>query len=197
MMTTNWLRLGVIGLTVLLSACSTAIKNEAGKEVTGYSCCNIRIHQGWIISDTFVSSFLLPFGQQMSLDKVYKTNYAYGYIGKTHVGFWNKLATTSEQTEQWVKSMVVNKDPRVEFATFPPEIRSAITNSKVRMGMTKEQVKMSLGIPSLFETPNLELSRWSYWVSDNAWEVQIHFDAQGRVSDIVGNEMAIYAVEAQ
>jgi SmpA / OmlA family len=197
MMTRNWLKLGVIGFSISLTACGSAIKNEAGKEVTGYSCCNIRVYQGWIISDTYVSGYLHPFGEKITLDKVYKTNYAYGYIGKAHVGFWNKIATTSEETEKWVKSMVVSKDPRVEYATFPAPIRSAIANSKVRMGMTKEQVKMSLGIPSLGETPDLDSMRWSYWVSDNAWEVQIHFDAQGRVNDIVGNEMAIYAVEAQ
>jgi SmpA / OmlA family len=197
MTTKNLRKLGLIALVYMLTACGTAIKNEAGKEFTGYSCCNIRVYQGWIISDTFLSGYLLPFGEKVTLEKVYKVFYAYGYIGKTHVGFWNKIANTPEETEKWAKSMVVSQDPRIEFASYPAEVRSAIATSKVRLGMTKQQVKMSLGIPSLRETPDLEASHWTYWVSDNAWEVQIHFNAQGRVIDVVGNEMAISAVEVQ
>jgi len=85
--------------------------------------------------------------------------------------------------EAFARRYIVTEDPRAKVAQAPPKVRTAIETARVTLGMTKEQVLMALGYPISSENPNLDVSRWRYWL----WSFSpfvVHFDASNLLSRV-------------
>jgi hypothetical protein len=83
----------------------------------------------------------------------------------------------------FAKRYVVADDPTPIIATFPKKIQDAIASARVTLGMTREQVLMSVGYPVSSENHHLEEKTWRFWVSSFV-EFKVKFDDEGRVIDI-------------
>ena len=62
-------------------------------------------------------------------------------------------------------------------------MQEAIAAGKIRKGMTKEQVIVSLGMPRPDRNPDPAARKWIYFASETA-EFDIDFDESDRVQDI-------------
>jgi outer membrane protein assembly factor BamE (lipoprotein component of BamABCDE complex) len=63
-------------------------------------------------------------------------------------------------------------------------VQAAIRDGQILLGMTKEQVTVSLGYPRLDKTASLDDARWFY----TTWQDEIYaveFDAEQRVRRVV------------
>ena len=77
-----------------------------------------------------------------------------------------------------------------------------------QLGMTRDQVLVSLGYPATNRTPSLQGKEWTYWYNPNAqpwynsWATyRVVFDDTGKVSEVVGRpaptaELAIRNADA-
>ena len=75
---------------------------------------------------------------------------------------------------------VVSHNPQRRLRAAPPEVQQAVRASRVRVGMTREQVAMSLGYPIANETPGLQNRVWKYWRSRGE-EFHVIFNRRGTV----------------
>jgi hypothetical protein len=72
-------------------------------------------------------------------------------------------------------------------------VRRAVSAGKVAIGMTREQVIVSLGYPPAHETPSLDVDRWKYW-HGKLDPFLVVWDAQGRVRDVIADPQIRSAV---
>ena len=149
-----------------------------------YTCCNIH-YAGEDISDAnyYVGS-TLPLGtpaQVQDAGRGYVALRADGRIFK----LYHQYGREQESFRQYLDKILLSEDPKTKLASFPPDVQKAIENSRVEVGMTKEQVLMSLGYPPTHRTPSTSSNRWTYWYYH--WDhYRVVFDDTGKVSRIVG-----------
>ena len=71
-------------------------------------------------------------------------------------------------------------------AALAKKIQDAIAHAQIVLGMSREQVLMSVGYPVSSENHNLEDKTWRFWLS-SFQEFRVRFDDNGRVSDVEGD----------
>lgn len=94
--------------------------------------------------------------------------------------------------EAFAHRYVVAQDPTPGLASAPSAVQQAVRRGRVRVGMTRAQVAMSLGYPVSSETQSLDDALWKYWVTDEA-EYHVVFDAGGKLSDVRSLDPALRA----
>ena len=80
----------------------------------------------------------------------------------------------------------MSDDPAAKIATYPKKIQDAIARAQIVLGMTREQVLMSVGYPVSSENHNLADKTWRFWLS-SFQEFRVRFDDSGRVTDVEGD----------
>lgn len=175
------------GTAVLFSACKQVdVKPEEQPALlSGYTCCNFRYDKDWINDGNYAQLPMIPAGSPIKVT-------SYGRY-RAHVDIDGKpfrlgldYGRDRETTEQWVARLVVKDDPKAKLATYPPLVRKAIQNGQVMVGMTREQVIMSLGHPLTNENPRLDAPLWRYWWSSFG-EYQVRWSTSGHVSGVTGH----------
>ena len=83
----------------------------------------------------------------------------------------------------FIQRYVIPTNPQEKLTQFPPHIQTAIRNSKITKGMTREQVIMSVGYPVASENPTLDANLWRFWLGSFS-EYRVRFDANGLVDRI-------------
>jgi hypothetical protein len=96
--------------------------------------------------------------------------------------FGQDYGRTTEPFENWIKRLVIAQDPTETIAGWSPEIRKAVKDGNVLIGMTKEQVMISLGPPLRTATPNLNAKTWRYWLTA-ASDFDIYWE-NGKVTEV-------------
>jgi outer membrane protein assembly factor BamE (lipoprotein component of BamABCDE complex) len=91
----------------------------------------------------------------------------------------------AETIEKWVAKLIVAADPRAKLAEYSLAVRKAIEGGQVMVGMSREQVIMSLGHPLTSENPRLDAPFWRYWWSSFG-EYQVHWAGE-RVAKVTGH----------
>jgi hypothetical protein len=86
----------------------------------------------------------------------------------------------------FAKRYVVADDPAAKIASYPRRIQDAIGHAQIVLGMTREQVLMSVGYPVSSENHNLEDKTWRFWLS-SFQEFRVKFDDNGWVTDVEGD----------
>jgi hypothetical protein len=145
----------------LVASCASSVAPEVLKQwrsKTLYTCCNLHYEDPAKISDAnyFVSS-TLPFGSAVVLQHM--TNKYVTFSSGAQTFTIKHEYGTNETVEQFARKLLVEVDPRERFATFSPAVRDAITDGRVEVGMTREQVLMALGYPPTHRTASLAMTR--------------------------------------
>ena len=86
----------------------------------------------------------------------------------------------------FAKRYVVAEDPRVKIAGFPKKTQDAIASARLTIGMTREQVLMSVGYPISSENHNIDDKTWKFWLTSFG-EFHVTFDDSNRVSEVSGD----------
>ena len=177
----------------LLSACAMPLQPP----VVGYTCCNLRPVDGWISSNNVQGGSMIPAGQRIRLDSIKRSYYVYGTIGGRDFALRDDAARSDADTMAWVRRVVIAQDPNVQATTWSPEVRAAVRYGRVLVGMTRSQVAMSLGYPSLNDTPDLMAAKWRYWTAAEDLPVDLVFDRDQRLVRLEGKPSAIAIVETE
>ena len=171
----------------LLSGCATRLSPP----ITGYTCCNLRPDAGWLASSNYLGGPILPAGEPVVIDTAKRNQYFYGTIGGDYISMSDDSARGKEGGQRWLRKIVVRTDPKVELASWSPEVQSAVYSAKVAVGMTRPQVLMALSYPSPNDTKDLNANTWRYWTTQEDEPVDVHFGADGAVSSLSGKPAAV------
>jgi hypothetical protein len=91
---------------------------------------------------------------------------------------------------EFLKRFVTTIDPAGSLASVSPENRKAIGEGRVKKGMTREQVFMSLGMPPVPDNPDSNSRLLTYfWGSFDA--IKLVFDKDGSLDEISGLPFAL------
>ena len=177
----------IAGTIVFLAAgCEqTNVKpDEKPSMLNGYTCCNFHYEKTWINDGNYAQLPMIPAGTPIKVTSYGRYRAYVDIEGKTF-GLGLDYGRDAETTEQWVAKLIVVNDPKAKLATYPAAVRRAIQNGHIMIGMTKEQVIMSLGYPLTSENPRLDAPFWRYWWSSFG-EYQVHWSGN-RVSKVTGH----------
>ncbi len=162
----------------------------------GFTCCNVRYDSAndWINDINYASAQLIPVGEPAKVTDYGRNRFSVIINGKP-MRFGNDYSRTLSN-EEFAKRWIVSEDPNLKIAKFPADIREAIKQAKIKKGMTKEQVTMSLGHPITSENPDTNATVWRYWVGSFD-EYQVVWDNAGRVKEIIAGATIVNRVVHQ
>lgn len=178
-------------LTIWLTGCATPIQPA----ITGYTCCNLHEHRDWVSSENEQVGEVIPFGTPVKFTTIKKKFYVYGMSGERDISLSDDLGKTEADTLRWARSLVVAEDPQKKAAGWPSDIRNALQLGRVMVGMTREQVLISLAYPPRNATPDLNSDTWRYWTAHSDSPVELVFDKQGVLKRIDGAPPAVRSLE--
>lgn len=181
-------------LAAMLAGCATPLTPQ----ITGYTCCNLRPSYDVVSSYNVQGGAILPAGEPVKLTTIKKRYHVYGTVGDTELELRDDMSSSEAETLAWVKQVVVPQSPRAQLTAWPADIQAAVQSAKVKPGMSKAQVLMSLGYPSKKETPQLDASVWHYWtLQDDDHTIQLHFDDNGLLTKLTGILAGVRAVSVE
>ena len=165
----------------------------AGGELSGYTCCNFHRDGNWISDANWgyfpkiaagTPAHILEYGDnQVTVD-----------IGGQKMTFGLDYGR-QQNLREWAQRMIVPQDPRAKLADWSATAREAVDDGIVALGMTKEQVIVSLGYPPAHATPSMNAPTWKYWY-DTHGTYEVVWDDAGRVKDVVAPPQIRYRVLA-
>lgn len=174
----------------LLAACAVRVPLD-GSDATqpralpqGFLCCNMRTDGAWIsdMNRTGPNQSIVPLGTPVA-STGYGRQTVYVKIAGMDQSIGNDYSRNLDLVS-FARRYIVEEDPRLKLAGAAPEVQRAITEAKLRRGMSREQVLMSIGYPIASENPTLATPVWRYWLTDKD-EFQVYFDNEGRVTEVV------------
>lgn len=160
------------------------VRDANKQEMAGakFTCCNLHYEQDWISDANFVSLPMIPAGARIVV-KDYGRFRANVLIEGEPMRIGLDYGRKKETQEAFVAKLIVAEDPRLRLATFEPAVRQAIERGQVAIGMTREQVLMSLGYPRTDLNPSLDAPRWVY-VTYQHEEYAVVWGPDGRVQSV-------------
>jgi len=175
------LQLSIFALALSASAFSVAEDKPAG-----FLCCNMRSDGSWISDINYDENGkkIIPVGTPIKVTGYGHYRVKVDINGKSQA-IGNDYSRDLSQ-EDFAKRYVVADDPAVKIAGFPKKIQDAIAQGRLALGMTREQVLMSVGYPVSSENHHLEDKTWRFWIN-SFQEFRVRFDDSGRVTDVEGD----------
>ncbi len=160
----------------------------------GYLCCNMRTDGKWIDDINYADSgqTIVPAGTPVKPIDVIGPHRLLVDISGGQKTLGNQYSRTLSM-EEFAKRYIVAEDPSKKLSTYSDRIRAAISSAKVTIGMTREQVAMSIGYPITTENPDPNANVWRYWRSSFS-EYRVHFDDDGKVAKVEGDPAALKQV---
>ena len=172
-----------LSLAGALAGCHTQPVVEQAPWITGYTCCNLHYDGDWISDANYADLPFIPAGTPILVTKpVWDSNRAYATIGGRPFRLGLDYGRAVQGTEQWLSTIILREDPRINNAAWALEVRQAIAQGKVLIGMTKEQAIVALGYPLPTRTPNLDSNVWRYWQNSTV-QYDVYWDNE-RVSQV-------------
>lgn len=174
----------------IAAAAAPAPAQAAGKAAgpTGFLCCNMRAYDNEIYDINYEDeeARIVPFGTPVSVIRQarYKLRLQ---AGGERLVIENHYSRDLDEA-RFLSRYVVATDPRAALAGEPEKIREAVASGRVTPGMTREQVRMSLGWPVSSENPDPEAPVWRFWLGSFD-EYQVEFGEDGRVVDLVASAL--------
>lgn len=152
----------------------------------GYLCCNLHYDGDWLSDSNFASlPDLLKAGTPVTV-LGYGKNRANIDVNGMPMRLGHDYGRDQETLDAWVNKVVVSEDPRARITSAPANVQAAIRAGKVTLGMTRQQVLLSVGYPPTSLTKSIEQDVWKLWAAKRS-EYQVHFGADGRVTSITGD----------
>jgi hypothetical protein len=181
------LRMVPIGVfACLMSVSAGALAEDKPDKPVGFLCCNMRTTGSWISDINYDDKGMkiIPVGTPVAVT-------GYGHyrvkvdINGKHQAIGNDYSRDLP-LDVFAKRYVVADDPAVKLPTFTKKAQEAIASARVALGMTREQVLMSLGYPVSSENPNLGARTWKFWLSSFS-EFHVSFDENDLVIEVSGD----------
>lgn len=167
----------LLGATVLAASAA-----HAQATFHGWLCCNMRTDGSWISEINYESApRIIPAGTPVQV-----TGYGRYRVHTLMNGERQDLGNDYSRAIEmgaFAHRYVVPANPQQRLRNAPPAVQQAVRASRVRLGMTREQVAMSLGYPIADETPSLDSREWKYWRSSGE-EFHVIFNRRGVVEAI-------------
>jgi hypothetical protein len=179
----GWLLGALAGAAVASSAAAQSTDDKEPK-LAGFTCCNLHYENDWISDANWSYLPMIPAGQPIKI-----TDYGRYRIHVEVDGKSMRLGLDygrSESLGQFARKIVVAQDPKAKIATWPAGVQEAVKLGKIAVGMTKEQVIVSLGYPPLHQTPSLDSPQWKYWFTKVGTFVVL-WDDQGRLREVIAD----------
>jgi hypothetical protein len=172
-------------LIIAAGFCASTFSVAADKPA-GFLCCNMRTDGSWISDINYDENAkkIIPVGTPLKV-----TGYGHYRVKVDINGKSQAIGNDYSRDlalDEFAKRYVVAEDPAAKIATYPKQIQDAIAQARIVLGMTREQVLMSVGYPVSSENHNLQDKTWRFWVS-SFQEFRVKFDDSGRVSDVDGD----------
>jgi hypothetical protein len=166
-------------------AAFTAIAGTAAAEdkPVGFLCCNMRTDGAWISDINYDENGkkIIPVGTPVKVTGYGRYRVKVDIDGKSQ-DLGNDYSRDMS-LEDFAKRYVVTENPALKISSYPRKIQDAIGSSRLAIGMTREQVIMSVGYPVSSENHDLKSKFWRYWLSTYA-KFTVRFDEQGRVTGL-------------
>ncbi len=178
----------VVLVGLMLAACKKALPPEVVnqyKSKTLYTCCNIHYEKEDINDANYYVGSLLPLGSQAQVVDSGRSSIVFMADGHK-LNLVQAYGTEQESLQQYIDKVLVTVDPKLRLATFSADVQSAIRESRVEQGMTREEVIMSIGYPATHRTPSTSSNEWTYWYNRFV-TYKVVFGADGRVTNIIGS----------
>ena len=150
-----------------------------------YTCCNLHYDDQDISDANYWVGKLLPAGTLVRVGEVTEDAVALS-AGDLKLKLTHEYGTDEEPLDQYLAKVLVKNDPKPRIATYQKAVRRAIMYGKVEIGMTREQVLISLGYPATDRTPSLQDREWTYWYNQRGDRYKVAFDEAGKVSGVIG-----------
>ncbi|MGH8706739.1 MAG: hypothetical protein ACREVD_01610 [Burkholderiales bacterium] len=182
---------------VLLAGCETMPGQSAStaaaspSQLSGYTCCNLHYENDWISDANWSSMAMIPAGASIKV-----VDYGRYRINVEIDGRKMRLGLDygrQQPLETWARKIVVREDPRRKIAAWPAPVRDAVRAGKVTIGMSKEQVLVSLGYPPMHQTSSLDAPQWKYWHTGFGSYLVV-WDGAGRVKDVIADPQTRFSV---
>jgi hypothetical protein len=152
----------------------------------GYLCCNLH-RDGSSASDSNYATLpdVLKAGTRVTVVG-YGRNRANIDVDGTPMELDHDYGRDQESLDAWMNKMVIPDDPRGRASAASATVKAAISESKVVLGMTRQQVLLSVGYPPTNLTKSTDDTVWRLWAARHA-EYQLHFGADGRLISVTGD----------
>lgn len=160
-----------LGLTV--AACKPPAPPHPATSETRYTCCNIYYEQDEIPDTLWKVGTMIPLGTPVRILEVRADRIRFEASGHKPITLVLKYGKGVKTIDQYLNEMFPTQNPRARLAKMKAKTQQIIEQGGVEEGMTKEQVKMSLGVPPAHRTPSMDAAQWSYW--QNRWHQFIVF----------------------
>ncbi len=165
-------------------------KAEAPALMTGYLCCNVRTDGSWISDSNYRENAkkVITAGTPVKVTGYGRSRIAMEVEGQSQTQYLGNDYSRSIGDEALAKRYVTSEDPRQKMASFPAKVQAAIKASQLMIGMTQEQVLMSVGWPIADENQNTDARIWRYWLTSFE-EFQVEFNSKRVVTDIAAEKL--------
>jgi hypothetical protein len=149
---------------------------------------NLRYEDDWINEGMSPSLPIVPVGSRLKVVDVGSNKASVLIDGrKMRIGLdWTR---GMESVSQFIARVTGTGDPRLVLATWPERTQAAVRSGRVLLGMSRDQVLMSLGPPRLDHTPRLDEREWKYEVPEQE-ELFLMFDDAGLLKGVDGSRKA-------
>jgi len=163
----------VATIGIAVAACKPPAAPHPATAESRFTCCNIYYEQDEIPDTLWKVGTMIPLGTPVRILAVRKDRIEFEATGHRPITLVLKYGKNAKSIDQYLDEMFPTQNPRVRLAKMKPKTQQLIEQGGVENGMTKEQVKMSLGVPPAHRTPSLDASQWHYW--QNRWHQFIVF----------------------
>jgi hypothetical protein len=149
-----------------------------------FTCCNLHYDNQEISDANYWVGKILPAGTPVRVGEVTQGAVTLS-AGDLKLKLTHEHGTDEEPLDQYLAKVLVKSDPKPRIAAYPKAVRRAIEYGRVEIGMTHEQVLLSLGYPATDRTPSLQDQEWTYWYNQRD-RYKLAFDEAGKVSEVIG-----------
>jgi hypothetical protein len=168
----------LLALITLTGICAAAA--AADEKPVGFLCCNMRTDGAWISDSNYDENgkHVIPVGTPVKVLGQGRNRIKIQVEGKEQA-IGNDYSRDLS-LDEFAKRYVLPENPADKISSYPKKIQDAIGSSHLALGMTREQVIMSLGYPISSENHDLSSKFWRYWLSTYS-KFTVQFDEQGHV----------------
>lgn len=152
----------------------------------GYTCCNFHYEGDWINDANYATLPMIPAGTPAKVTG-YGRYRAFVELDGKKYRLGQDYGREQETLQQWTAKMIVAEDPKKKIAGYPASVQEAIKLGRVAVGMTREQVIISVGYPLANENPSLDAPVWRMWISSFG-EYQLVWE-NNRVKEIITDSL--------
>ncbi|MBI5257959.1 MAG: hypothetical protein HY855_15760 [Burkholderiales bacterium] len=160
-----------------------AMDESASRLGEGFTCCNLHYEGDWISDANWKGLPFIPAGSRIFL-KGFGRHRAEVIIEGRSMRVGLDYGRERETREGFVAKIMAKEDPKLRLASFSPGVQEAIRSAKVMIGMTREQVIMSMGFPRTDLNKSLDEPDWTYHTQDEQEKIVLVWGPDQRLKDV-------------